>query len=104
MTLLVINQLDLLAFGCPSCGCVEGGTFLSFDTWSLWGCESCASECAVVEESVNEMSKIQIRDTDIRDLIGHHPYDGHREFDLPWLSAHSFKVYELELTWERLRN
>lgn len=109
--LIVINQLDLLAFGCPNCGCIKGGTFLSFGSWSLWGCETCAAEIAVVEKSICELSDIEIRDTDIRDLIGKHPYSDKREFDdrivisrLPPLSLHTLITFELELAWEKSRN
>jgi hypothetical protein len=72
--LYVISQFDLAEFGCPHCGSTEGGAFLSYGTCSLWGCEQCASECAVVEGTVKEIFQIKVRDTDIQDLIGNHPY------------------------------
>lgn len=99
--LIVINQLDLLAFGCPHCGCIKGGAFLSLGTCSLWSCETCAAECAVVEESICEMSEIKIRDTDICDLIGRHPYETKSK---PNDQIIVIPGFQMELIWERLRN
>lgn len=72
--LLVISQQELLQFGCPHCGCSQGGAFLSIGTCSLWCCEICAQESAIVEVSIAEILQMRVRNTDIKDLIGHHPY------------------------------
>lgn len=109
--LFVISELDLLSFGCPHCGCIEGGIYLSWGSCSLWGCECCNHECAVVENSVQDI-QIEIRDTDVHDLIGKHPYNTKKKLDdrlvedhgLPWILSHKFRVFELELEWEKSKN
>jgi hypothetical protein len=73
-TLLVISNFDLTKFGCPHCGSVEGGIFIVNGTCFIWSCDNCTEECAVVGKSVDEMSQFTIRNTDIKDLIGNHPY------------------------------
>lgn len=83
--LYVINQFDLLKFGCPHCGCVEGVRFLSFGTCFIWGCEDCAEEIAVVKEKLDEVLQIKIRNTDIRNLIGRHPYRNCSDIVVPRL-------------------
>lgn len=74
--LFVISQTELVRFGCPHCGGKDGGEYLSFGTCCIWGCEDCKCECAVVESSVKEVFRIEVRNTDVQDLIGNHPYSG----------------------------
>lgn len=104
--LYVINHFDLKKYGCPYCGCEEGGVFLSFGTCSLWGCEACGYDSAIVQESINEVFKIQFRYTSVRDFVGNHPhmFEASELNDCmvekhPWLCA--------EIEWikkERLRS
>lgn len=78
MELLVISNFDLIKFGCPHCGSIEGGTFITNGTCTIWHCQDCQQDCAVVGKSIEEVNQFVIRDTDIRDLIGKHPYqDSH---------------------------
>lgn len=72
--LYVISQVDLNKFGCPYCGCGEGGVFLSFGTCSLWGCEACGYDSAVVKHSISEVFQIKFRYTSVRDFVGKHPH------------------------------
>ena len=73
-TLLVISNFDLTKFGCPHCGSLEGGIFLENGTCSIWSCGNCAEDSAVVGKSIEEISQFTLRNTDIKDLIGNHPY------------------------------
>jgi hypothetical protein len=72
--LYVISQTDLLHFGCPHCGCVDGGMFLTWRNVSLWCCDNCAKEIAIVKKSIIEIFEMKIRDTNVLDYIGKHPY------------------------------
>jgi hypothetical protein len=71
--LVVISKLDLSNFGCPYCGSVKGGIFIINGTCSIWGCEDCAFECAIVLASINEVNQFDIRNTKIVDYVGNHP-------------------------------
>ena len=73
-TLFVISSFDLTKFGCPHCGSINGSVLLINGTCFIWNCDDCAEECAVVGKSVDKMSQFVIRNTDIKDLIGQHPY------------------------------
>ena len=72
--LLVISNFDLAKFGCPHCGSADGGTFIINGTCSIWICADCCEDCAVVGKSVEEIYQFTLRDTDVKDLIGNHPY------------------------------
>jgi len=72
--LLVISNFDLTKFGCPHCGSPYGGEFIINGTCSIWICSSCNEDFAVVGKSVDEISQFTLRDTDIKNLIGNHPY------------------------------
>ena len=74
MELLVISNFDLTKFGCPHCGSMEGGAFVINGSCSIWHCSECAEDCAVVGNFVEEVSQFTLRNTDIKDLIGNHPY------------------------------
>jgi ribosomal protein L37AE/L43A len=73
MEILVISNFDLAKFGCPYCGSLEGDTFITNGSCSIWNCECCIKNCAVVGKSIKEVL-FAICDTDITDLIGNHPY------------------------------
>jgi hypothetical protein len=106
--LYVINQFDLRHYGCPYCGCEEGGVFLSFGTCSLWGCEACGYDSAVVEHSIKEVFQIQFRHTRVRDYVGKHPYKDQcqdLEFDDCMVEVECW--FKTECAWineERLRS
>jgi ribosomal protein L37AE/L43A len=72
--LYVISREDLSQFGCPHCGCVEGVKYISYNTTFIWACESCRTDTAVVTSSINEINEIRVRNTNIHDIIGNHPY------------------------------
>jgi hypothetical protein len=74
--LYVISQNDLLQFGCPHCGCVDGGMFITWQSVSLWCCDDCAKEIVIVKKSIFEIFEMKIQDTDVLDYIGKHPYKG----------------------------
>ena len=84
--LFVISQFDLLNFGCPHCGCANGEVFVSWNSVSLWCCDDCAKEIAVVKDNLEEVLQVQIRNTDIQDLIGKHPY---RDIAVPKLRPYT---------------
>jgi hypothetical protein len=71
--LLVISNFDLMKFGCPHCGSFEGGIFIVSGTCSIWNCSVCLESCVVVGKYIKEVS-LTLRDTDLKDLIGNHPY------------------------------
>lgn len=101
--LYVINQFDLKSFGCPYCGSEEGGVYLSFGTCSLWGCEACGYDSAVVKESINEVFEIKLRQTNVRDCVGKHPYMISKEDRMVETSC----WFKMEIEWikkERLRS
>lgn len=74
MELLVISNFDLMKFGCPYCGSLEGWVFIANGTCSIWSCCDCADDCLVVENDIEEIYQFTLRDTDIKDLIRNHPY------------------------------
>jgi len=73
-TLLVISNFDLTKFGCPYCGSLEGCVFIINGTCYIWSCESCIKDCVVVGKSITEVAQFTLRNTDVKDLIGNHPY------------------------------
>jgi hypothetical protein len=73
-TLLVISHLDLANYGCPHCGSSEGSAFFNNGSCSIYCCEHCCSDCLLVGSSVIEVEQFTLRNTDIRNLIGRHPY------------------------------
>jgi ribosomal protein L37AE/L43A len=72
--LLVISNFDLSRYGCPYCGALGGSIFIINGTCSIWSCSNCDNDCCVVGKSVEEVSQFTIRNTDIKDLIGNHPF------------------------------
>lgn len=80
MELLVISNFDLIKFGCPYCGSLEGDIFIVNGSCSIWNCDNCIEIFAVVGKSVSEI-RFNITNTDIRDLIGNHPYQNNCEIN-----------------------
>lgn len=73
--LLAISNFDLVKFGCPYCGSMDGHEFISNGTCSIWNCDHCQNDSVIVGNSVKEVQQFTIRNTDIKDLIGHHPFE-----------------------------
>lgn len=74
MDFFVISNFDLVKFGCPYCGSLDGSTFIINGTCSIWGCHSCNKECAIVGRDLKEVHQFNIIDTKLVDFIGNHPF------------------------------
>ena len=72
--MLVISNFDLTKFGCPNCGSIENEIFITNGTCSIWNCNDCFNDFIVVGNSIIELRQFIITNTQIRDMIGNHPY------------------------------
>lgn len=41
---------------------------------SIWSCRNCTKDSIVVGKSIEEVYQFTLRNTNIKDLIGNHPY------------------------------
>lgn len=72
--LLVISNFDLTRFGCPHCNSREGGALIVSGSCTLWVCAHCGESTLVVGNSIKEVQQFTLRNTEIKNLIGKHPY------------------------------
>lgn len=72
--LVVITQLDLSLFGCPHCSSGRGSRLITFSKCFLWACDFCEEESAIVQKKLAELMTIDIKNTEVQDLIGKHPF------------------------------
>lgn len=72
--LIVITRADLSLFGCPHCSSKHGSKLISLLDVYVWACDSCEEESAIVKSKLTEIFTMELRNTDVRDLIGKHPF------------------------------
>lgn len=72
--LVVITQSDLSTFGCPYCSSGRGSRLITISNCFLWACDSCEEETAIVQKTLAELLTIDVRNTEIKDLVGKHPF------------------------------
>lgn len=72
--LIVITQTDLFSYGCPYCSSGQGSRLITISNCFLWACDSCEEESAIVQKNLAEFLTIDVRNTEIKDLVGKHPF------------------------------
>lgn len=72
--LVVITKTDLSLFGCPHCSSRDGSKLISLMDFYIWACDSCEGESAVVKSKLAEIFTMDLKNTDLVDLVGKHPF------------------------------